>query len=147
VLIKPKEGSLQTFGMLMEDAGVLGKIFSYLKSEDQIANTLWGFEDTRLTRCKAVVAREAHRARLFTLKAGSEQIARDEALSKLNHEEWHGSDLGLYSLEEPRVLFAYDCDEAGAEWWQTWGVLQERVYRKKTDVPMKVGVEVQVEAC
>lgn len=141
------EGGLQTFGMLVEDAAVLGKVFSFLKEEDQIANTLWGFQDVRQTRCRAVQRREIHRARLFTLKPGPEQQARDDALRTKKQEQWHGSDLGLYSLEEPRVLFAYDADEAGAEWWQTWGILRERARRvKPVDKPVKVGVEVLIEA-
>ena len=141
------EGGLQTFGMLIEDAAVLGKVFSYLREEDQIANTLWGFQDVRQRRCQAVQKREVYRARLFTLKNGQEQEARDAALRNMKQEQWHGADLGLYSLDEPRVLFAYDTDEAGAEWWQTWGVLRERARRAKPlDKPMKVDVSVLVEA-
>ncbi|EKM57874.1 uncharacterized protein PHACADRAFT_206744 [Phanerochaete carnosa HHB-10118-sp] len=142
------EGGLQTIGMLMEDAAVLGKIFSYLKEENQIANTLWGFQDIRQTHCRAVREREARRARFFTLKSGPEQEARDAALRDMKAGQWYGADLVLYSLEEPRVLFAYDADEAGAEWWQTWGVLNERARHVKSDMdkPVKVGVEVEVEA-
>ncbi|GJE85640.1 FAD-dependent monooxygenase [Phanerochaete sordida] len=141
------QGGLQTFGMLIEDAAVLGKVFSYLTEESQVANTLWGFQDVRQTRCRAVHKREVHRARLFTLKNGPEQEARDEALRSRKLEQWHGSDLGLYSLEEPRVLFAYDANEAGAEWWQTWGILRERARREKpVDKPVMVGVEVSIEA-
>lgn len=126
---------------------MLGKLFSYLKSEDQIGHILWGFQDLRLERCKAVLTREKHRANLFTLPSGPEQETRDEAITRMNSSQWHGADLGLYSLEEPRVLFAYDSDEAGAEWWQSWGILSDKARREEVaDEPVKVGVEVEVEA-
>ena len=83
----------------------------------------------------------------FTLKNGEEQEARDAALRGVKQEYWHGADLGLYSSNEPRVLFAYDADEAGAEWWQTWGILRERARpAEPLDKPIRVGVEVLVEA-
>ena len=132
---------MQTFGMLMEDAAVLGKLFSYLQKEDQIPNILWGFQDLRQPRCASVKERETHRAKLFTLKYGPEQVSRDQLLSQ-------GADVGLYSLEEPRILFTYDCDEAGADWWHGWGQLQEVARRPRHHVaaPVKVDVEVEVEA-
>ncbi|KIP11010.1 hypothetical protein PHLGIDRAFT_172853 [Phlebiopsis gigantea 11061_1 CR5-6] len=135
------EGSLQSFGMLVEDAAVLGKLFSYLQKEDQIPNILWGFQDIRQPRCVAVKERETYRAKLFTLKYGPEQVSRDQSLSQ-------GADLGLYSLEEPRVLFTYDGDEAGADWWHGWGKLQENARHPRHHVaaPVKVGVEVEIEA-
>lgn len=130
--------------MSIEDAAVLGKLFSHLKSEDQIGNILWGFQDIRQERCDMALEREKYRARVFTLKKGPEQEKRDETIRVLNRDA--GSDLGLYSLEEPRVLFAYDCEDQGEEWWQSWGLLRERAQNRKGINPLKVTMHVKVEA-
>ncbi|THH01692.1 hypothetical protein EW026_g1053 [Hermanssonia centrifuga] len=111
----------------------------------QIPNFLWGFQDIRQDRCKMAQEREVHRARLFTLKNGPEQEERDKVLRVLNNDE--DADLGLYSLEEPRVLFAYDCEEQGEEWWQSWGLLRERSHQTRTkDGEVKVAMHVEVKA-
>ncbi|KAF7789770.1 hypothetical protein EIP86_000716 [Pleurotus ostreatoroseus] len=136
-------GALQSAGMTMEDAAVLGKLFSHLKSEDQIGNILWGFQDIRQERCKMALDREYHRARLFTLKKGPEQEKRDQTIRVLNRDV--GSDLGLYSQEEPRILFSYDCEDQGEEWWQSWGLLRERAQNRKGN-PLKVTMHVEVKA-
>ena len=96
------EGGLQTLGMLMEDAAVLGKVFSYLKEENQIANTLWGFQDIRQTRCRVMQTREIHRARLFTLKNGPEQEARDSAMRSKKKEQ-KANDTASFKGDERKV--------------------------------------------
>ncbi|KAJ3522425.1 hypothetical protein NM688_g8876 [Phlebia brevispora] len=136
-------GALQTAAMSMEDAAVLGKLFSHLKSEDQIGNMVCGFQDIREERCKMALEREVYRAQVFTLKKGPEQEARDKTLRLLNKDK--GFDLGLYSLEEPRVLFAYDCEDQGEEWWQSWGLLRERAHNRRGN-PLKVTMHVEVQA-
>ena len=129
--------------MCMEDAAVLGKLFSHLKSEDQIGNMLWGFQDVRQERCRMALYRELHRAKLFTLPYGPEQEARDKALRELVRGD--GDELGLYSLEEPRLLFSYDCEDQGEEWWQSWGLLRERAHNRKLN-PLNVTMHVEVKA-
>lgn len=129
--------------MLLEDAAVLGKLFSYLKSEDQIAPSLWGFQDLRQSRCQTIQDRERYRVHMFTLTNGPEQEARDKQARLLD--KVPGADLGLYSLEEPRVIFAYDTDEQGEEWWQSWGLLRERAQQMKQDgSQVEVSLEVRI---
>lgn len=141
-------GGLQNFAMLIEDAAVLGKLFSYLKSEDQIPNILWGFQDLRQARYREAKVVEAKRARVFILKYGPEQVARDKSFVRLIQQRIHDHDEALpYSLDEPRLFFSYDCDEAGADWWQSWGLLQEGARRPKPkSKEVEVSVQVEVEA-
>ena len=136
-------GALQMAAMCMEDAAVLGKLFSHLKSEDQIGNMLWGFQDIRQERCQMALDRELLRARLFTLRHGPEQQARDDSFRRLPGDLVPES--GFYSLDEPRVLFAYDCEDQGEEWWQSWGLLRERAKDRKVD-PLKVTMHIEIQA-
>ena len=135
--------------MCMEDAAVLGKLFSHLKSEDQIANILWGFQDVRQERCRMALQRELQRAELFTLQKGPEQEMRDDNLRQMgnNFESAGEAFYSLHSREEPRVLFAYDCEDQGEEWWQSWGILRERARHMADDgSELKVTMHVEVNA-
>ena len=44
--------------MSLEDAAVLGKLFSHLRNEDQIGSFLWAYEDIRQARCNATLGEE-----------------------------------------------------------------------------------------
>lgn len=128
--------------MGLEDAGVLGKLFSHLQYKDQISNLLYGFQDIRQERCKTTVEREKRRTKMFTLKHGPEQEERDEMIRNLGKRD--GADLGLYSLEEPEKLFSYECDDQGEDWWHAWGVLHNRTHHIEEE-PEVLTVELEVE--
>ncbi|KAI0090229.1 hypothetical protein BDY19DRAFT_759910 [Irpex rosettiformis] len=136
------QGSMQSFGMMFEDAGVLGKLFSHLQAKEQIPNLLYGFQDIRQNRCEMVIEREKRRSRMFTLRKGPEQEERDAQIRKLGKEP--GADLGLYSLEEPEKLFSYDCEDQGEDWWHSWGVLHSRTHQIE-ESPETLAVELAVE--
>ena len=134
--------------MIVEDAAVLAKLFSYLKSEDQISNILWGFQEIRQARCRDTKNAEAQRAQMFIMKYPPGKSARDEAMIEATRDKVPTDTQELpHTLEEPRAFFAYDCDEAGADWWQSWGLLQERARRPNpAGTQVKVDVQVEVEA-
>lgn len=137
-----QQGSMQSFGMVFEDAGVLGKLFSHLQTKEQIPNLLYGFQDIRQDRCQMVIQREKRRTRMFTLKKGPEQEERDAQIRQLGKEP--GADLGLYSLDEPAQLFSYDCEDQGEDWWHSWGLLHNRTHQIE-ESPETLTVELAVE--
>ena len=93
--------------------------------------------------------RELQRAELFTLQKGPEQEMRDDSLRQMgtNFESVGEAFYALHSREEPRVLFAYDCEDQGEEWWQSWGILRERARHRSDDGgELKVTMHVEVNA-
>jgi salicylate hydroxylase len=136
---------MQAFGMVFEDAGVLGKLFSHLQAKEQIPSLLYGFQDIRQDRCRMVIEREKRRTAMFILQKGPEQQERDDQIRK--HNKVSGADLGLYSLEEPEKLFSYECDDQGEEWWHSWGLLHNRTHYIEEDPDdFTVKLEVEVKA-
>lgn len=128
--------------MVMEDAGVLGRLFSHLRSKDQIAHLLWGFQDMRQARCKGAMERETNRLKLFTLKDKMEQQARNALLVGLT--QTPGVDVASYSNRGPEALWSYDCDEQGDDWWHAWGLLHERAHKVDKPEPVEVALRVEV---
>ncbi|KAI0703832.1 hypothetical protein BC835DRAFT_909631 [Cytidiella melzeri] len=138
------QGSMQSFGMVFEDAGVLGKLFSHLQAKAQIPNLLYGFQDIRQDRCRTVVEREKRRTKMFILNKGPEQQARDDQVRHLNQKP--GADMGLYSLEEPEKLFSYDCDDQSEDWWHSWGMLHNITHHiEEEPETMEIGLEVEIK--
>lgn len=66
--------------MAVEDAAVLGKLFSHLNDKSQIGHFLYAFEDIRQARCYTSFQDEVVLYRFFSMKPGPQQQARDEGL-------------------------------------------------------------------
>lgn len=118
--------------MAVEDGAVLAKLFSHLRTKDQIGSFLWAFSDLRQPRCAAVYKKEEGDIHFMTVPPGSDiQKYRDaamrakrdagiDALASTNeHEETR-------EWEEIKVVFGYDAEDEADNWWVEWGLLRER---------------------
>ena len=103
---------------------------------------LWGFQDVRQTRCKHAAEKEVYRSGLFTLKDPAEQKARNEQLLVISRTP--GTDIAAYSADEPALVWCYDCDEQGDDWWHAWGLLHERAHHVVEKETMEVALKVEV---
>ena len=116
----------------MEDAVVLGTIFSRLSSRDHIIPFLGAYQELRQHRCQAVRISEVEKMAFLMLPAGPERDARDASMrAELDRGEldWTEADEGALrqQWEEFRDDFGYNAYEAADTWWVEWGVLLERV--------------------
>lgn len=118
--------------MAVEDGAVLAKLFSHLRTKDQISNFLYAFENLRQPRCTAIRAKEAGDIAFMYAKEGTEfQKMRDDSMRAKR-------DAGLNALEsteeseetpewtEIKDIFGYDAEDEADNWWMEWGMLRER---------------------
>ncbi|KAI0075993.1 FAD/NAD(P)-binding domain-containing protein [Panus rudis PR-1116 ss-1] len=122
--------SQQGDAMAIEDAAVLGKLFTYLKSPDQISNFLYALQDLRQPRSDRALKEEHDLYKFLTMPACEAQVRRDEEIRKRHKEGMKqfsgGDDIPAKVWEEIRSVYAYDCEDEADEWWIQWGLLRER---------------------
>ncbi|KDQ59020.1 hypothetical protein JAAARDRAFT_127959 [Jaapia argillacea MUCL 33604] len=137
-------GSIQGSSMALEDAAVLAKLFSHLRSEDQIESFLYAFQDLRQKRCATVRAQEMANLHFMTMPPCAMQEARDRGMRAKY-------DAGLNVLtasdgetsatwEEIKELFGYDAEDEADNWWVEWGLLRERAKERTMDFEMNIQV-------
>ncbi len=117
----------------MEDAALLGALFSRLRSPDQIATLLYAYQDLRKGRADMVVAMEKQNAdvafscpsrvrdglvRLITVPADALDVPS-------------GSGPTEAELAEIAEIWGYFAIDAADEWWVEWGLLRERSQLRK----------------
>ncbi|CAL1715857.1 unnamed protein product [Somion occarium] len=128
LLIQP--GAQQGSALAVEDAAVLGKLFTYLVKEEQIGNFLWAIEELRQGRCDKCLQEEYELYRFLTFPPGPEQIVRDEDMREKylsgRKDLRVGDDVAAKQWEELRTVYAYDCEDEADNWWIEWGLLRER---------------------
>ena len=114
--------------MAIEDAAVLGNLFSHLSHPSQIRPLLQGYQDLRLPRTAATQAQSRLNQKIFHLPDGPEQEARDADMRKAAEYELRGTGaLSEGSANQwadetkSRIQFGYDADEVAEEWWRTGG--------------------------
>lgn len=98
--------------MAIEDAVVLGKLFSFLSSYEQIPNFLHAFEEIRQERVKSVRVREESNAAFVRMPPGPEQDARNSHF-RMARNEWDDGALKS-EFEGLAELFGYDAYDAAA---------------------------------
>ncbi|KAK7678592.1 hypothetical protein QCA50_018464 [Cerrena zonata] len=123
-------GAQQGSALAVEDAAVLGKLFTYLKVDDQIGNFLWAVQELRQDRCEKCLQEEYDLYVFLTLRQGEMQEVRDAEM-RLKHESGRtdlrqGEDVAAKQWEELRTVYAYDCEDEADNWWIEWGLLRER---------------------
>ncbi|KAI0683882.1 FAD/NAD(P)-binding domain-containing protein [Cytidiella melzeri] len=119
--------------MAIEDAVVLGRLFSHLSSPTQIGSFLHAFEEIRQVRVEQVRVREASNAAFVRMPPGPDQDARNADL-RLARTEWDDGALKT-EFEGLAGLFGYDAYDAAEEWWVNWGrynVATEKVAQRVT---------------
>ncbi|KAL6307441.1 FAD/NAD(P)-binding domain-containing protein [Sparassis latifolia] len=121
--------TIQGSAMAVEDAAVLGKLFSHLSSEDQIPDFLSAFQDLRQPRVKQIFLNELASVFFSMLEDGDpQQVQRDEAMRAK-----HKSGVSVLDnlddspeWDELRTTFNYDCEDEADDWWLKWGRLREQ---------------------
>ncbi|KIK82238.1 hypothetical protein PAXRUDRAFT_832326 [Paxillus rubicundulus Ve08.2h10] len=126
----------QGSAMAIEDAAVLGNLFSRLTSRAQIKPLLHGYQSIRYARTAATQASSRLNRQIFHLPDGPEQEKRDRQMraameaelreargeppllkpdcSKGNANQWADK-------EKNRIQFGYDADEEAEKWWWDHG--------------------------
>jgi len=134
-------GAIQTSGLAVEDAGVLGKLFSHLTNPDQIQSFLYAFQDLRQQRCSTIVKQELAIVYLITMPDGEFQEARDTGM-KANTQKglsvFAGDDSQMAAQwENNRITFGYDPEDDADNWWLEWGRLRERARESRIKCSIK----------
>ncbi|OCH89612.1 FAD/NAD-P-binding domain-containing protein [Obba rivulosa] len=136
-------GSLQGPAMAVEDAAVLGKLFSHLNTKDQIESFLYAFQDLRQARTKSTLRGDIENVFTVMLEDGPMQEMRDNMMRQKRDEganlldQGEGEESKLW--EEIRTIFGYDCEDEADNWWVEWGLLRERA-REMNDPGSSLGV-------
>lgn len=137
--------------MSVEDASVLAKLFSHLRSYDQIPSFLYAFQDLRQARVEKIRNLDMANIYFMTMPPSDMTEARDKAMRAKydagqnvlggddedpdgNSEQW----------DENREIFGYDAEDEADNWWVEWGLLAERA--KEGKVEMDVELNIQVES-
>jgi len=112
----------------VEDAAVLGALFSRLRSADQVASLLYAYQDLRKGRADTLVAIEEHNVDVAIL--GSPRIrgglVRFNAIPTGSPSPPPGSGPSEAELAEIVEIWSYYAIDAADEWWVEWGLLRER---------------------
>ncbi|KAH7914859.1 hypothetical protein BJ138DRAFT_1143109 [Hygrophoropsis aurantiaca] len=129
----------------IEDAEVLGTLFSRLHSWDQIHHLTEAFQELRQARCDAIRQSDKIALRLALLPPGPDRNARNDMLrSMMPHagpQGWSDEKIRC-QWEEVRMVFGYSAREAAEDWWIMWGLLRERSKTRELYDKMQVPIEV-----
>jgi salicylate hydroxylase len=132
----------QGAAMAIEDAAVLGDLFSRLSSLKQVPALLQAYQDLRLPR--ATVTQQASRLnqKIFHLPDGPEQRARDAAMRAAMAAELDGKPIQAQGnpnqwadREKNRTQFNYDAYAEVERWWVNGGRLQIEALVHQTPPP------------
>ncbi|KAI0730565.1 FAD/NAD(P)-binding domain-containing protein [Earliella scabrosa] len=114
-------GGNNATSLAVEDAVVLGSLFSHLRTADQIPSFLSGYEDLRQRRCNFVCHADVAHARQMVLPPGPDADSRDQNVRR-SPDEWDEGTTKA-QFEEIAEIFVYDAGDAAEEWWINWGRL------------------------
>ncbi|KDQ52199.1 hypothetical protein JAAARDRAFT_484802 [Jaapia argillacea MUCL 33604] len=137
--------------MAIEDAAVLGNLFSRLSCIKQSPRLLTAYEELRQPRCSMVRESEYRKREFVVLPAGPEQTLRDTSLrdaasraalvdvdqvSEVDEEYLRGE------WEEYLKLFDYCARDAAEDWWTKWGglVLRSKEFVERWTAKVEVFV-------
>ncbi|KAI0090695.1 FAD/NAD-P-binding domain-containing protein [Irpex rosettiformis] len=113
-------GTTYATAACLEDAVVLGTLFSQLSSPQQISTVLHAFHEIRETRCRNLVNTEITNATLTMLPPGPERDARDKALASANV-GWDDESAARIEYDRLAEMFGYEAEDAAMQWWVDWG--------------------------
>ncbi|KAI0249405.1 FAD/NAD-P-binding domain-containing protein [Lactifluus subvellereus] len=117
----------QGAAIAVEDAAVLGALFSYVSSFAQVPALLQAYQDLRLPRATATQESSRLNQKIFHLYDGPEQRARDEAMRAAMAAEIErkpipdGNPNQWADRTKTRIQFDYDAYAEVERWWTTGG--------------------------
>jgi salicylate hydroxylase len=138
--------------MTVEDGAVLAKLFSHLRSEDQIGNFLYAFQELRQPRCSMVLKKEIGDIAFMTMPPGEVQQYRDKIMRAKRDAGLDVLDAGGDMEEAPqwaeiKEVFGYDAEDDADNWWMEWGVLRERAKGMDLSCGVFDNVAVEQQVC
>lgn len=108
----------------IEDAAVLGNLFSRLSHKSQIGILLRAYEEIRIPRTTATHAVAQANQSILHLPDGPEQKARDasmlaamKAAEQLQREATKGNSNVWADKEKSEQQYSYDADKDVNQWW------------------------------
>ncbi|KAF9261701.1 FAD/NAD(P)-binding domain-containing protein [Marasmius fiardii PR-910] len=104
----------------LEDAVTFGRLFSRLRSRNQVPLLFNGYNQIRGKRTKQSEEVEFGGTSIVALPAGPQQDARDSALGMTLHLEGADDETLAQVWEDYLRAFNYDAVDAVDEWWLTW---------------------------
>nr|WJQ78195.1 4-hydroxybenzoate decarboxylase [Panus rudis] len=120
--------------MAIEDAAVLGNLFSHLSHPSQIHPLLKAYQDLRYDRTAATQKSSRDNQRIFHYPDGPEQEQRDRDMRRAMAKEkglplpdgevdddMRGNANQWADKEKSRIQFGYDADAAADKWWNEVG--------------------------
>ena len=124
--------------MAIEDAGVLGNLFSRVSHPSQVKVLLQAYEDLRLPRASETQRQSRLNQKIFHLPDGPEQEKRDADMrkgmeaelarvregKKATEESLEGSANQWSDRQKSIRQFGYDADEEAERWWLEVGELK-----------------------
>lgn len=117
---------------VIEDAAVLGVLFSRLRNHEQISHLLYGYQDLRQQRVSTICDLEGANHFLLMLPPCAERDLRNEAWVRMKKAAEARGDAEIEEGELERQfaeiceVWGYDAIDAAEDWWVHWGMLRER---------------------
>ncbi|KAF8510993.1 FAD/NAD(P)-binding domain-containing protein [Hysterangium stoloniferum] len=133
---------LQKAAMAIEDAAVLGNLFSRLKRRDNIVFILQAYQELRQSRCAYVQGREDNAHVTFPLREGTDEDldGRDEEL----REKYLSKDITPEKFQElwekSAEIFRYEVELEAEGWWRDFGPLMSPQDDRRVSVLRDIGV-------
>ncbi|KAJ7631332.1 hypothetical protein DFH06DRAFT_702510 [Mycena polygramma] len=112
--------------MGIEDAVVLGRLFSRLPDRSRIAKFLSGYHEVRQRRTRKTQKSEVTGFGHQCLPPGEAQVARDAVYRITLDPDFNEftkcseSPVAAAAWEESLVMFSYNADDEADEWWTKW---------------------------
>jgi salicylate hydroxylase len=128
--------------LAVEDAAVLGTLFSRLREWEQVPLFLQAYQELRQPRCNAVHLSELSHAALTWLPPGPERDLRNAQMRQSMQSKEHWDDKRLrQQWDEISETFGYSAREAAEAWWVNWGVLEESTKEVQVYEPLDLTFE------
>ncbi|KAN0111237.1 FAD/NAD(P)-binding domain containing protein [Russula decolorans] len=121
----------QAAAIAVEDAAVIGALFSHVSSISQVPALLQAYEDLRLPRATATQESSRLNQKIFHLLDGPEQRARDDAMRAAMAAELEGRPIAdgnpnqLADRTKNHIQYDYDAYAEVEQWWASGG--RERI--------------------
>ncbi|THV00506.1 FAD/NAD(P)-binding domain-containing protein [Dendrothele bispora CBS 962.96] len=112
---------LYNTALAVEDAFVLGFLFSKLKSVAQIPNLLTGYNDIRKARTRMIREVQLGIFHTLSLPPGPQQDARNQAFGQTLHQDDVNDEILAQLWNHHISTCSYNAKDAVEEWWHNWG--------------------------
>lgn len=117
--------------MALEDGAVLAKLFSHIRTSDQIPTLLYAFQELRQPHVKKVKENEMGAIDFMGMPPCEFRTAREEMLRAKRDagQDAFASDATgeeMPQWTEIKEVFGYDAEDDADNWWMEWGLLRER---------------------